>query len=267
MLSGDEAVVVVLGLLAARRQGLESSEGSVDGAPTKIHRVLPDLLRRRVEALETTLGFTAAERTGAPVGSDVALLVAEAIRRGRRLAFGYRAFTGDETARDVSPHGLVVHSGRWYLAAYDHVRADRRTFRVDRMRKVALSDGLWLAPPTGFDAVAHVSRSLANVPWRWEVVVRLDLTVDEGRPRIPATVAELVEQDGDAAAHARRLAGLDGRRPRPPRLPLHDRRAGRAAGERPRARRPAHGVARRGAGCAGARMGDGVRLQSDMLAH
>ena len=208
MLSGDEAVVVVLGLLAARRQGLESSEGSVDGALAKIHRVLPDLLRRRVEALETTLGFTAAERTGAPVDSDVALLAAEAIRRGRRLSFAYRAFGGEVTTRDVSPHGLVVHSGRWYLAAYDHGRSDRRTFRVDRMARVALTDGRWLAPPKGFDAVAHVSRSLANVPWRWEVVVHLDLTVDEAAERVPATVAELVESDGGTLLRMR-VGSLD----------------------------------------------------------
>ena len=208
MLSGDEAVVVVLGLLAARRQGLESSEGSVEGALAKIHRVLPDLLRRRVEALETTLGFTTAERTGAPVDSEVALLAAEAIRRGRRLAFSYRAFTGEETARDVSPHGLVVHSGRWYLAAYDHDRADRRTFRVDRMAKVALADGPWLRPPKGFDAVAHVSRSLANVPWRFEVVVLLELTLDEAADRIPGTVGELVEQDGGTLLRMR-VGSLD----------------------------------------------------------
>jgi predicted DNA-binding transcriptional regulator YafY len=208
MLSGDEAVVVVLGLLAARRQGLESSEGSVEGALAKIHRVLPDLLRRRVEALETTLGFTSAERTGAPVDSEVALLVAEAIRRGHRLCFSYRAFTGEETARDVSPHGLVVHSGRWYLAAYDHGRADRRTFRVDRMARVAPAGGLWLSPPKGFDAVAHVSRSLANVPWRFEVVVLLELTIDEAADRIPGTVGELVEQDGGTLLRMR-VGSLD----------------------------------------------------------
>ena len=208
MLSGDEAVVVVLGLLAARRQGLESSEGSVEGALAKIHRVLPDLLRRRVEALETTLGFTTAERTGAPVDSEVALLAAEAIRRGRRLSFSYRAFTGEETARDVSPHGLVVHSGRWYLAAYDHGRADRRTFRVDRMARVALADGPWLAPPKGFDAVTHVSRSLANVPWRFEVVVWLELPLDEAADRIPGTVGELVEQDGGTLLRMR-VGSLD----------------------------------------------------------
>src|SRR5438874_11233255 len=51
MLDDDEAVVVVLGLVAARRLGLDGTSESVDGALAKIHRVLPDTLRRRVEAL------------------------------------------------------------------------------------------------------------------------------------------------------------------------------------------------------------------------
>jgi predicted DNA-binding transcriptional regulator YafY len=206
MLSGDEAVVVVLGLLAARRQGLESSEGSVDGALAKLHRVLPDPLRRKVEALETTLGFTAAEREGAPVQSDVALLLAEAIRRRLRVGFRYTAFAGEETTRDVSPQGLVVHSGRWYLAAFDHGRDARRTFRVDRMSRVALAEGDWRAPPRGFDAVASVSRSLARVPWRWECVVVLELPLDEAARRVPATVAELAEA-GDGRTQLRMRVG------------------------------------------------------------
>jgi predicted DNA-binding transcriptional regulator YafY len=192
MLSGDEAVVVVLGLLAARRQGLESSEGSVDGALAKLHRVLPDPLRRKVEALETTLGFTAA-----------------AIRRRLRVGFAYTAFAGEETTRDVSPHGLVVHSGRWYLAAFDHGRADRRTFRVDRMTRVAIREGDWQAPPKGFDAVASVSRSLARVPWRWEVVVVLDLPLEEAARRVPATVAELVEAGEGRTQLRMRVGSLD----------------------------------------------------------
>src|SRR5918994_1411419 len=60
MLDDDEAVLVALGVVAAGHLGLTSSAGSVEGARTKIHRVLPDGLRRRVEALETTLDFTAA---------------------------------------------------------------------------------------------------------------------------------------------------------------------------------------------------------------
>src|SRR5215208_7534506 len=47
MLSEDEATAVVLGLAAARRLGLGDADGA-DGALVKIHRVLPDALRRRV---------------------------------------------------------------------------------------------------------------------------------------------------------------------------------------------------------------------------
>jgi predicted DNA-binding transcriptional regulator YafY len=143
------------------------------------------------------------------VRSDVALLLAEAIRRRLRIGFRYTAFAGDETTRDVSPQGLVVHSGRWYLAAFDHGRDDRRTFRVDRMSRVAIRDGEWRPPPRGFDAVASVSRSLARVPWRWEVVVLLHLPLEEAARRVPATVAELVEE-GDGRTQLRmRVGSLD----------------------------------------------------------
>jgi predicted DNA-binding transcriptional regulator YafY len=194
MLNNDEAVVVVLGLITARRLGLDSATASVDGALAKIHRVLPGTLRRQVDALETTLRFTAATTTGSPVGGDTVLLLADAIRRRRRIRTAYRSFSGEETEREVSPHGLVVHSGRWYLAAHDHARGDLRTFRVDRMWRTAAA-GPALAPPAGFDAVAHVSRSLARVPWTWEVEVLLDLPVDQAAERIPATLAELVGGD------------------------------------------------------------------------
>ena len=58
MLTDDEAVAVALGVQAAGRLGLSGSEEAVEGALAKIHRVLPDGLRRRVEALEATLDFT-----------------------------------------------------------------------------------------------------------------------------------------------------------------------------------------------------------------
>ena len=121
------------------------------------------------------------------------LLLADAIRRRRRLRSAYRSFSGEESERELSPHGLVVHSGRWYLAAHDHTRDDLRTFRVDRMWRTALMEGAAVPPPDGFDAVAHVTRSLASVPWKWEVEVVLDLPVDEAARRIPATLAEVVD--------------------------------------------------------------------------
>jgi predicted DNA-binding transcriptional regulator YafY len=218
MLSDDEAVVVALGVVAAGRLGLMSSTESVDGALAKIHRVLPDGLRRRVEALETTLDFTTAAPAGAPVTGESVLLLADAIRRRKRVRTAYRSFSGAETRRELSPHGLVVHSGRWYLAAHDHLRDALRTFRIDRMRRVAVAAGSALAPPDGFDAVAHVSRSLARVPWPYEVEVLLYLPLDDAVRRVPATLAELVEDDEGTLLKmrvssldwmARIIAGLD----------------------------------------------------------
>jgi predicted DNA-binding transcriptional regulator YafY len=208
MLSDDEAVAIVLGLLGARRLGLDSATESVDGALAKIHRVLPATLRRRVEALEATLGFTTAATAGVPVGGDTVLLLADAIRRRRRVRTAYRSFAGEETERELSPHGLVVHAGRWYLAAHDHGRDDLRTFRVDRMWRTAVGDENATAPPEGFDAVAHVSSSLARVPWTWEVEVLLGLPLDRAAERIPPTLGELFEED-DGTLLRMRVTSLD----------------------------------------------------------
>jgi predicted DNA-binding transcriptional regulator YafY len=93
-----------------------------------------------------------------------------------------------------------------------------RTFRVDRMRRAAISKQAAVPPPEGFDAVAYVSRSLARTPWRHEVEVLLDLTLEQATRRLPATLAELAEAEdgtllrmrvGSLDWTARILAGLD----------------------------------------------------------
>jgi predicted DNA-binding transcriptional regulator YafY len=208
MLTDDEAVAVALGVQASGRLGLSGSAEAVEGALVKIHRVLPDGLRRQVEALEATLDFTAGTTKGAPVAGGTVLLIAESIRRRRRMRMTYRAFSGDETRRELSPHGLVVHAGRWYLAAHDHLRDDLRTFRVDRMQRLRVVAEPAVAVPDGFDAVTHVTTSLARVPWRWEVEVLLELPADEAARRVPATLAELADEDG-ATVLRMRVGSLD----------------------------------------------------------
>jgi predicted DNA-binding transcriptional regulator YafY len=218
MLSDDEAVVVVLGLAVANRLGLEGDADSVEGALAKIHRVLPDALRRRVEALEATLGVTARTTVGTPVAGTTLLLLADANRRRRRVRTGYRSHDGAKTERELSVYGLVLHSGCWYLAAHDHLRDALRTFRVDRMRRAALTEIPAAGPPPGFDAVEHVTRSLAQVPWPWEVEVVVERPLDDIARRLPATLAELSTTEEGTLVRARVgslewmasvLAGLD----------------------------------------------------------
>lgn len=207
MLGDDEAAAVAFGLLAAGRLGL-AAEG-VDGALAKIRRVLPDAVRNRVEALESTLDFSTTGDADEPVAGSEALLLAEAIRRRRRIDIRYRTFAGEESRRKLSPHGLVVHSGRWYLAAHDHGRNDLRTFRVDRVDDPRLTDEPAIAPPEAFDPVAHVRRSLARVPWPWEVEVLLDLPPDEAARRLPSTLAELAPDVSGGTVLRMRVSSLD----------------------------------------------------------
>jgi predicted DNA-binding transcriptional regulator YafY len=208
MLRDDEAVAVALGVVAAGRLGLAGSPESAATALEKIHRALPEQLRRRVQSLEATLDFTAAAAAAVPVPADTALVLAEAIRRRRRVRASYRSFAGERTRRELSPHGLVVHSGRWYLAAYDHLREQLRTFRVDRMRRLTAVDLAGEPAPDGFDAVAHVSTSLARVPWPWEVEVLLDLPLEDAARRLPGTPAELLDAEGGTLLRTR-VSSLD----------------------------------------------------------
>jgi predicted DNA-binding transcriptional regulator YafY len=208
MLTDDEAVVVVLGLVAARRLGLDTESAAADEALAKVFRVLPTELRRRTEALERALGFTAAAVGGAPVAGEDVLLLADAIRRKRRVQTGYRSFAGERSKRELSPHGLVVHAGRWYLAAFDHGREEARTFRVDRLSGPVLLGGNAEPPPAGFDPVAHVSDSLARVPWTWEAEVLLELPLEQARERVGPALAEL-SAEGTGTLLRIRVESLD----------------------------------------------------------
>jgi predicted DNA-binding transcriptional regulator YafY len=207
MLTDEEASAVVLGLLAAQRYGLGAG-ATVEGALAKLRRVLPAALAAQVSGLEETLGFThAGDAVAAPPLGETVLRLADAARRGRRVRARYTRHGGGESARELSPYGLVFHAGRWYLAAHDHGRDALRTFRVDRVGSLRLG-GAALPPPAGFDAVDHVSRSLARVPWTWDVEVLLDCGYTHAREQIPPTLGELDERE-DGVLLRMRVESLD----------------------------------------------------------
>ena len=227
----------MLGLIAARRQGLDERSGAVEGALTKIHRVLPDPLRRRVEALETTLGFTAS--TALRRAGRRATRCCSSPRRfgaGSASARPYRAFSGERdrgassarTGSSSTPAGGT--SQRTTTAATTCGRSGS-TGWPERDRRAAAR----CAPPDGFDAVAHVSRSLASVPWGCQVEVVLDLPLDAAADGSRRRSRSCRDRRWDAAPDARGLARLGGGDARRARLRVHDPCAGRAARERPRA--------------------------------
>jgi predicted DNA-binding transcriptional regulator YafY len=197
MLTAAETTAVALGLLAARRDGLDA-----DGALAKIRRVLPDQVRRRVEALEQTLSFTPTAHEAMPPEGEHLLLLAEAALRGRRVHAVYVASDGARSERELSPYGLVSHRARWYVPAHDHGRDEPRALRADRFRSIQLR-GAGRPPPAGFDAVDFVSRTLARVPWTHEVEVLLRAPLAVAAGRFPPTLAELSPRGDDTLLRMR----------------------------------------------------------------
>lgn len=211
MFTDDEAAAVVLGLTAARSVGLTtgSTATATETASAKLFRVLPVELRARVEAVQDTLGLTASARVGGPPETGTVLRLAVAAHQHRRVRISYTSWRNEHRERELDPYGLVVHGGRWYASGHDHHRDEVRTFRLDRVGSVELTDA-GFEPPDDFDPVTHVIRSLANVPYAYEVEVVLHTTLDEARRRIPPSVGTLVESDGSVrfSTRAERLDGM-----------------------------------------------------------
>jgi predicted DNA-binding transcriptional regulator YafY len=185
MLSDEEAAAAVFALVMADQRGLSGA----DGALTKIARVLPDRLTRRVQRLRDELRLMG-EPEPAPASSETLLVITEAVRRRRALRIGYTRRDGTQSTREIEPLGLVARRGRWYVPARNPGSAEVRTFRADRIADAAVGEPV--APPEpGFDPVDHVVRMLASLPWAWQVEVHLDAPVEEIAARVPATLAEL----------------------------------------------------------------------------
>lgn len=84
-------------------------------------------------------------------------LLVEAIGAGERVSFAYSDEHGNGSDRTVRPLGLHFWGGTWTLAAWCELRADFRTFRLDRMDALS-GTGETIAPETGRTLEAYLAK-------------------------------------------------------------------------------------------------------------
>ena len=135
LLTDDEAVTMAIGLRVAATQQLVGGPEVTLTALAKLEQVLPQALRRRVNALAASVQ---PPRIGdGPVVSPVVLgEIALATRDTERLRLRYVDAEGVESIRRVEPHALAPSGRKWFLLCWDLDREDWRTFRVDRIESV-----------------------------------------------------------------------------------------------------------------------------------
>lgn len=207
LLSDHEALAVVLGLMVVDQLAVTERTDSA-AALDKVRRVLPDHVRQRAEALGAAVGFTASGRAGGERASPETLLtLAEAIQRGRAVRLRYVDRDGARTDRDVQPSGIVVHGGRWYLAAHDDLPDEPRTFRLDRIQAVLLLGRS--SSVTVPDPVATVHHDLTRGVWTHQVAVVVDADLATARAAVPATIGT-VDEEGDQVVLRAGVESLEG---------------------------------------------------------
>src|SRR5712692_3411076 len=132
VLDDEEAVALAIDLRTAAQGAVAGIEEASVRALAKVVQVMPPRLRRRVDALRAAT-VPAVWAAGPTVDAGILTTIAQACRDEERLRFSYTVQSGEQTARHVEPHRLVSLGRRWYLVAYDLLRQDWRSFRLDRL--------------------------------------------------------------------------------------------------------------------------------------
>ena len=90
-----------------------------------------------------------------PLAMEDFTTVCQAMLLGRRLDLVYLSAKAQRSERSVEPQRLVNYAGRWYLVAWDLLRAALRTFHLSRVEKLSISgEHVASPPPPGRDAAS-----------------------------------------------------------------------------------------------------------------
>jgi predicted DNA-binding transcriptional regulator YafY len=185
MLTDDEAVAVLLGLTGTRRAALDpDAAAAVESAAAKIQRVLPRALAARLSALAAAASYAGDGHAPTTPEAGILLAVAGAAVRRQPLAISYADRNGRATERVLQPYGVVALRGRWYAAGLDSRSGAVRSFRLDRVTRVAVEEGQFQVP-AGFDPVTVVTEAVSGASYPHAVSVRVKGSEQEVRMRIP----------------------------------------------------------------------------------
>lgn len=193
LLSEDEAVSVAIGLGAAG--AMPGLTDSADSALGKLHDVLPDRLRRRVDALaaghETGPSNTTTNEPLVAVDPELLGTLADAIRDHRGLRFDYLApgRVPDSPAVAADPYRLVSWQGRWYLVARARHDEQWRAYRADWLTLRTPDAGRYPPEPLpGGDYAGLVLRQVATTGWAVHARVIIEAPAAEVVARINPAV-------------------------------------------------------------------------------
>jgi proteasome accessory factor C len=167
---------------------------TVDAVAEVLGEELP-VLRSAVAKVRRALGIPeGAAEVVEPSRTDAVATIREAIHRQHRIELAYQGRTDARPqTREVDPWALHVVDGDWYVQGHDHDAGDRRSFRLDRVADLRVTDQPIEHPaPEELPAPRYV-------PGPDDLQVRLEVT-GRGRWLIDAIDVDVIEERDDGRA-------------------------------------------------------------------
>ena len=192
MFTNDETLALSLGLLAARQLKFAEADVAISSVQAKLERVMPAKLQARARAIADSISMMLPEPATDTAPEHFSPLL-DALEQQCTIEIVYVSQAGQRLNRRVDPYGLLFRRGQWYMTGYCHLRQQLRTFRLDRLRQIALL-AQQFTRPRGFDSAAYFNESLMNMPGNVQVEVILHTTPEEARQVIGSTASLLKPQ-------------------------------------------------------------------------
>jgi proteasome accessory factor C len=168
-LTPAEGCSLLLGIRTLRESGIAPFDDALESAERKLLRALGG----DAPEVQTMATGTVVAEPDRVVAGHLRDLVTAA-RRRRAVEFDYAAASRPGAARRVvDPYGLVHHAGEWYVVGHSHERGDTRTFRVDRISALHVTEQRFDIPAE-FDLEAY-RREHLYVPPADAITVRVHL--------------------------------------------------------------------------------------------
>jgi predicted DNA-binding transcriptional regulator YafY len=198
LLDDDEAIAVAVGLRTSAGGAIGGIEETALRALAKLEQVLPERLRRRVNAVQAFTVLVPPRDDEPTIDPEVLTLLAAACRDRVRLRFGYRDREGAPSRREAEPYRLVNWGRRWYLVAWDVDRGDWRTFRVDRLvPRLPLGARFPARPLPDEDLAAYVARGVTGSNWGFRARIVVHAPAPQVSERIGRWVGTVEAIDDD----------------------------------------------------------------------
>ncbi|EPJ48451.1 MAG: hypothetical protein OFPI_29420 [Osedax symbiont Rs2] len=214
MFEDDEAMALSLGLLAAQQSGLVQSESAFASARSKLERVMPEPLRKKVRAIQHSISIDVTSSAVTATSNSAVLELSIATANQHCVAIEYKSASAVISSRIVNPYGAAFYLGRYYLVAHCQLREAIRIFAIERIGKIETTSDSFNAPQS-INLINYIEKSLADIPREYylEVLLETDLVTAQhylgkalGELQLTASGVLLKHQCSDLAWFARQLA-------------------------------------------------------------